>query len=54
MVPIEEFVNQTLPNRNIFGVKRNPPNPYGNSAEENTKTIDYSTFLKLTVKNILN
>lgn len=53
MVPIDEFVNQTLPNRNIFGVKRNPPNLYGNSDEENTKTIDYSTFLKLTVKKLI-
>lgn len=42
VVPVEVFVNQSIPNRNIFGVQRK-------KIEETEQKIDQAMFDKLTV-----
>ncbi|KAH7731425.1 hypothetical protein AAVH_00323 [Aphelenchoides avenae] len=56
IVPIDEFLNSTLPQRNIYGVERlrggEKRKDVAPAKDQNDK-LDYATFLKLTNPNYL-
>lgn len=49
IVPVDEFLNSSLPQRNIYGVER-----LRGSEKEKDDKLDYTTFLKLTVSCALH